>query len=348
MTSAHISAPVGGRVARSRATRVGGSTVGDAGGGPAGRPLKVGCFLPVVERQMDGGSARGRDVLAMARAAEAVGFDSVWIPDHLLFRHPGEDEQGAWECFALLGALAVATERVEIGPLVACTGWRNPALIAKMADTVDELSEGRLVLGLGAGWHEPEYRAFGYPFDRRVGRFEEALAVILPLLRDGRVDHAGPFYQARECELHPRGPRTGRGGPPVLIGALGTGPRMLRLAARHADLWNAWMTWGRSYPDAIPPLRDLVDGACAEVGRDPATLGRTVAILAEVPDTAARLVRTSPTGGGEPLAGTAAAVNAALRGFAAEGIAHVQVVLAPNSVAGIEAFAPVLEALDRG
>ena len=104
---------------------------------------------------------------------------------------------------------------------------------------------------------------------------------------------------------------------------------------------------GRSYPDAIPPLRELVDGACAEVGRDPATLGRTVAILAEVPDTTARLVRTSPTGGGEPLAGTAEEMAAALRGFAAEGIAHVQLVLAPNSVAGIEAFAPVLEALDR-
>ena len=312
-----------------------------------GRPLKVGVFLPIVERQMDGGSARGRDVLDMARAAEAVGFDSVWIPDHLLFRHAGEVAQGAWECWTLLGALAAATSRVEIGPLVTCTAWRNPALIAKMADTVDELSDGRLVLGLGTGWHEPEFVAFGIPFDKAVGRFEDALAIILPLLREGRVDHQGPYYAARECELLPRGPRTGQGGPPILIGALGTGPRMLRLMARHADLWNAWLTWGQSDPTAIPPLRDLVDGACREIGRDPASLGRTVAVLVEVPGQSARLVRTSPTGGGEPLGGSPEQVAEALRGFAREGIGHVQCILAPNSRVGIEAMAPVLEILDR-
>ena len=311
------------------------------------RPLKVGVFLPIVERQMDGGSARGRDVLDMARTAEAVGFDSVWVPDHLLFRHRGEAAQGAWECWTLLGALAAATERVEIGPLVVCTAWRNPALLAKMADTVDELSDGRLVLGLGAGWHEPEFAAFGYPFEKVVGRFEDALAIILPLLREGRVDHAGPYYAARECELLPRGPRTGRGGPPILIGALGTGPRMMRLMARHADLWNAWLTWGQSDPSAIPPLRDLVEGACREVGRDPATLGRTVAVLVEVPGQAARLTRTSPTGSGDPLGGTPEQVAESLRGFAREGISHVQCILAPNSRAGIEAMAPVLEILDR-
>ena len=311
------------------------------------RPLKVGVFLPIVERQMDGGSARGRDVLDMARAAEAVGFDSVWLPDHLLFRHRGEAAQGAWECWTLLGALAAATTRVEIGPLVTCTAWREPALLAKMADTVDELCDGRLVLGLGAGWHEPEFVAFGYPFEKVVGRFEDALAIILPLLREGRVDHAGPYYAARDCELLPHGPRTGRGGPPILIGALGTGPRMLRLMARHADLWNAWLTWGESDPAAIPPLRDLVDDACRDAGRDPASLGRTVAMLVEVPGQRARLTRTSPTGGGEPLGGTPEQIADALRGFAREGIGHVQCILAPNSRAGIEAMAPVLEILDR-
>jgi len=312
--------------------------------GPA-RPIKVGAFIPVVERQMDGGMARWRDVLAMARAAEDAGFDSVWLPDHLLFRFPNDDAQGVWEGTTLLAALAAATSRVEIGWLVAATSFRNPALTAKIAATIDEISGGRLILGLGAGWHEPEYRAFGYPFDRRVSRFEEALAIILPLLRDGHVDFRGSFYEARDCELRPRGPRPG--GPPILIGALGTGPRMLRLAAQHADLWNAWLTWGRSWPDAILPLREPVDAACRSVGRDPATLGRTVALLVQVPDRDARVTLTSPTGSGEPLSGSPAEIAAALRGFAREGIAHVQLIHAPNSAAGIAAMAPVLEELDR-
>jgi alkanesulfonate monooxygenase SsuD/methylene tetrahydromethanopterin reductase-like flavin-dependent oxidoreductase (luciferase family) len=310
------------------------------------RPLKIGAFIPIVETEMDGGNPRGADVLAMARMAEAVGFDSVWIPDHLVIYDPGQEPKGAWEMGSMLGALAVATERVEIGALVAATSFRNPALLAKMAATIDELSGGRLILGLGTGRHEPEHRAFGYPFDRQVSRFEDALRVIVPLVREGRADHAGPFYEARDCELRPRGPRPA--GPPLLIGALGTGPRMLDLVARHADLWNAWLTWGRSWPDAIPPLRAKVDAACRAIGRDPATLGRTVAILAEVPGMAARVVSTAPTGGGEPLRGTPDEMAAALRGFAAEGIDHVQVICAPNTVAGIAGFATVLAALDAG
>jgi len=310
------------------------------------RPLKVGAFIPVVEREMDGDSPRGTDVLAMARMAEAVGFDSVWIPDHLLIHDEGRDPQGVWECGALLGALAVATSRVEIGALVMATSFRNPTLVAKIADTVDELSGGRLVLGLGTGRHEPEHRAFGYPFDRQVDRFEEALEIIIPLLRRGRTDFDGAYYSAHACELRPRGPRPT--GPPILIGALGTGPRMLELTARYADLWNGWLTWDRSWPDAIPPIRQKIDAACAAVGRDPASLGRTVAILVEVPGQKARLVSTSPTGSGEPLTGSPAAIADALRGFAREGISHIQVVHVPNTVAGIEAFAPILEQLDRG
>ena len=309
------------------------------------RPLKVGAFIPIVERQMDGGMARWRDVLAMARAAEDAGFDSVWLPDHLLFRFPNDEAQGVWEGSTLLAALAAATSRVEIGWLVAATSFRNPALTAKIAATVDEISGGRLILGLGAGWHEPEYAAFGFPFDRRVSRFEEALAVILPLLRDGYVDFDGTFYRARDCELRPRGPHPGH--PPILIGALGTGPRILRLAARHADLWNAWLTWGRSWPDAIPPLRETVDRACRDVGRDPASLGRTVALLVQVPDRDARVTLTSPSGSGDPLSGSTAEIAAALRGFARAGIAHIQLIHAPNSAAGIAAMAPVLEELDR-
>lgn len=310
------------------------------------RPLKVGAFIPVVEGEMDGGSPRGADVLAMARMAEAAGFDSVWIPDHLLIHDEGRDPQGFWECGALLGALTVATSHVEIGTLVMATSFRNPTLTAKIADTIDELSGGRFTLGLGTGRHEPEHRAFGYPFARQVDRFEEALQVIVPLLREGRLDFDGVYYAARACELRPRGPRPN--GPPILIGALGTGPRMLALTARYADLWNGWLTWGRSWPDAILPIRTKIDAACEAVGRDPASLARTVAILVEVPGQTSNLVSTSPTGSGEPLTGSAEEIADALRGFAREGISHVQIIHAPSTVAGIEAFAPVLEHLDRG
>ena len=312
----------------------------------AGRPLKVGAFIPIVETEMDGGTARGRDVLAMARAAETAGFDSVWIPDHLEIHDPGQAPKGAWEMGSVLGALTVATERVEIGALVAATSLRNPALLAKMVDTLEELSGGRMILGLGSGRHEPEHAQFGYPFSRQVDRFEEALQVILPMLREGRADHAGTYYAARGADLRPRGSRPG--GPPIVIGALGTGPRMLALTARHADLWNAWLTWGRSWPDAIPPLREKVDAACRAEGRDPATLGRSVAILAEVPGVPARQPFTSPDGSGDPLRGTPAEMAEALRGFAREGIDHVQIVCAPNTAAGIAGFAPVLAALDAG
>ncbi len=310
------------------------------------RPLKVGAFIPIVEGEMDGGSPRGADVLAMARMAEAVGFDSVWIPDHVLIHDEGREPQGVWECATMLGALCAATSRVEIGALVVAASFRNPALTAKIASTVDELSGGRFIFGLGTGRHEPEHRAFGYPFGRQVDHFEEALQIILPLLRDGYVDFEGKYYAARDCELRPRGPRPQ--GPPILIGALGTGPRMLGLTARYADLWNGWLTWGRSWPDAIPPLRDKIDAACAAAGRNPATLGRTVAILVQVPGQPSTLVSTAPTGTGEPLIGSPEEIAEALRGFAREGIDHVQIIHAPGNIRGIEGFASVLELLDRG
>src|SRR5687768_17318302 len=201
----------------------------------ATRPLKIGYLVPETEGQMNGETARWTDILAMTKMAEAVGFDSVWVTDHLIHRSETET-RGPWECWSLLSAIAAVTERVEIGPLVLCAGFRNPALLAKMADTVEEISGGRLILGLGAGWNEPEYRAFGYPFDHRVDRFEEALTIIGGLLRDGHIDFEGQYYRARNCELRPRGPRPN--GPPIMIGT--TGKRMLELTARHADQWNVW------------------------------------------------------------------------------------------------------------
>src|SRR5262249_28998092 len=188
------------------------------GGGRGGKrpPLGWGWELTSREGRLQGGrAARWSEMREMARLAEAVGFETLFVEDHLLkrgsdyFGRPleGGDGVGFWDCWTLMPALAEATERIAIGPYVACCSFRSPALIAKMADAFDEISGGRLLLGLGAGWHEPEYDAFGFPFDHRVGRFEEALQIIAPLLREGRVDFQGRFYSARDCELHPRGPR---------------------------------------------------------------------------------------------------------------------------------------------
>jgi probable F420-dependent oxidoreductase len=316
------------------------------------RPLQVGLVLPHGEGWADGKTPHWSDLRTMAERAEGAGFDSLWVVDHMLIRWARVAEQyggpvspelaaaepeGVWEAWSILSALAAVTERIELGTLVLCTGYRNPALLAKMADTLDEISNGRLVLGLGAGDVEDEHRSFGFHWDHRVGRFEEALTVITGLLRNGHIDHDGPYYQARDCELRPRGPRPT--GPPILIGALGRGPRMMRLVAQHADRWNGWFVFGDNRVDAVPPLREAVDAACVAHGRDPATLERSVAI--EV----ALLGRDDPPNA--PIRGEPEEIAATLLGFAREGITEVQLELMPNTLEGVEAFAPILEMLDR-
>ena len=125
--------------------------------------------------------------------AEQIGLDSVWFVDHLLYRNPDSalKQQGAWECWSILTGLAAVTEKVELGSLVTPTSFRNPAVFAKQIDVIEEISGGRVILGIGAGWNEPEYLAFGLPFDRRVSRFEEAFTIIRTLLQDGAIDFVG-------------------------------------------------------------------------------------------------------------------------------------------------------------
>ncbi len=305
------------------------------------RALKVGLNLPTVEGALGGKTARWADLLAFARRAEALGFDSLWVPDHLLVTWQ-ERTQGIWECWSLLAALAAVTSRVELGPLVSSTGFRNPALLAKMADTVDEISGGRLIVGLGAGWSGPEDRAFGYPSDHRVDRFAEALQIIVPLLRAGHVDFAGQYYQVRDCQLRPRGPRPG--GPPILIGA--KGPRMLRLVATYADLWNAEGPL-RQPEDFILP-RTAADAACVAVGRDPATLGRSAAVVVNLQLPHAGGGECRPSSGALPEPTTPEEIAGPLRRYAQEGLSHVQLWLSPNTIASLEWFVAVLDLLDQG
>jgi alkanesulfonate monooxygenase SsuD/methylene tetrahydromethanopterin reductase-like flavin-dependent oxidoreductase (luciferase family) len=267
---------------------------------------KVGIFLPLAERQMGGATARWSDLLAMTRRAEELGFDSVWLEDHLLIRLGEHPQQGVWECWSLLAALAAATQRVELGTLVLCTAFRNPALTAKMADTVEEISGGRLILGLGAGYQEGEFRAFGYPFDHLYSRFAEAFTIIFSLLRQGAVDFEGAYYSARDCELRPRGPRAS--GPQLLIGS--TGAKMLALTAPHVDQWNGWLAFGNNHPSEIAPMRAKVDAACQAVGRDPATVARTATVLVDLPSRVSQS-GTKP----ERISGSAAEIAAQLRGI---------------------------------
>ncbi len=222
------------------------------------RRMKVGAMLwpAYTEYGNQGGPVRWRDTLAMARTAERAGWDSFWLADHLIFRI-GPSDLGQWEAFTFLAALAAATSRIQLGPLVAAVPFRNPALLAKMADSLDEISDGRFILALGAGWHKPEFDAFGYPFDHLASRFEEALQILAPLLRDGRADFTGRYYRAQNAVLRPRGPT--KAGPPLWIGA--SGPRMLALTARYADAYNTvWHT----DPQAVAAWVDIF--ACRPCG----------------------------------------------------------------------------------
>lgn len=230
--------------------------------------MKIGVMLPIAETDR-GTMLRYRAIRDAALEVERDGFDAVWVADHLLFEWEDQPRRGIWESWTLLAGLAEATERVEIGALVMCTAFRNPALLAKMADALDEVSAGRLILGLGAGWHEPEFRAFGYPFDHLASRFEDALRIIAPLLRTGSVNYQGTFEQANDCVSSPRGPRSS--GPLILIGA--SRPRMLRLTAEFADAWNTcWLGRASELPEKLAPMQ----AACVEVGRDPESLELTV------------------------------------------------------------------------
>jgi alkanesulfonate monooxygenase SsuD/methylene tetrahydromethanopterin reductase-like flavin-dependent oxidoreductase (luciferase family) len=233
-----------------------------------GEGVKIGLRLATGEPH-HGRTPRFRDIRADAVRAERDGFDSVWIMDHLVFEEPDRARRGVWEAWTVLAAVAERTERVELGTLVLAAAFRNPALTAKMADTLAEVSGGRLILGLGAGWREPEFTAFGYSFAQLGDQFEESLRITAALLRTGTTTYAGTHARAIDCELRPRGPRPN--GPPILIGA--SRPRLLRLTAELADAWNTcWV--GRAVGLAEPQV--MMREACKAVGRDPSTLGLTV------------------------------------------------------------------------
>ncbi len=297
--------------------------------------MKIGVQLPEVEREVPWTQLR-----SMVEAAERIGLDSVWVGDHLLYRDDGKPTRGPWEAWSQLAAIAAITERVELGPLVASTSFHNPAMLAKKAATVDEISGGRLILGLGAGWNEAEYSAFGFPFDHRVSRFEEAFTIIRELLATGRSNLRGAYASVEHAELLPRGPR--QGGPPLMIGSIGE--RMLRITLPHVASWNAWCSWFGNSVAGYLPLRQKIDDACRAVGRDPAEVERTLALVVAFPGAVGRgsAVSEAPF---TPIPGEPATLAATLREFEAAGVAHVQLVLDPITLETIEALEPALAVL---
>jgi len=235
------------------------------------RRMRVGVMVPMSVSDGGGdGMPTWAEIRGFARQAEEGGLDSVWVCDHFLSGEIGRPAEGIHEGWTLTAALAAATERVQIGQLVTCVSFRNPGLLAKMAATADAISGGRLVLGLGAGWYDPEYKAFGYPTDHRLSRLEEALGIIVPLLRGERVSFAGRHHRATDAVLLPPPERE----IPILLA--GDGPRLLQLTARCAQMWNtAWF----GAPDAELGRRfAALDDTLTAEGREPATLRRTVGV----------------------------------------------------------------------
>lgn len=294
--------------------------------------MKIGVQLPEIEYE-----ASWKQVAAMARMAEEVGLDSIWLGDHLLYDLPA-GRRGPWEAWSMLAALAAVTERVELGPLVAALPFHNPAVLAKKAATVDEISGGRLILGVGAGWNKVEFDAFGLPYDRRIARFAEAFTIVRMLLAGGHLDFRGEFYNLIDCELLPRPTRAG--GPPLLIGS--NGPRMLALTLPYVAAWNSWYSDFDNDPTRVAPLIAKVDAACRDAGRPPEEIAKTVAVYIGFTDTPSR--RT----GGRPLFGTVDEIAANLRLVAAAGVSHVQAVLDPIVPESIEKLGQISARLREG
>ena len=296
--------------------------------------MRIGIQLPEVERDVGWG-----EYLAMARAAEESGFDSIWIGDHLLYApEDGRPERGPWEAWTLLSALAAATERVRLGPLVACAAFHPPALIAKMAATIGEVSGGRFVLGLGAGWNEREFTAHGLPYDRRVGRFEEAFTIIRRLLEGERVTLGGRFFEADDLVLLPR-PATR---PRLVIGS--NGPRMLAATLPHVDAWNTWFDSYGNSADGFAELNAQITTAAREAGRDPGEIERSACVLVAVDDATGQRWWGEDV---EPVTGSAEQIAAALRELAEAGADEIIVVADPITENAIRVLGQVVALLRR-
>lgn len=276
-----------------------------------------------------------------ATTAEQLGFDMFVFEDALLYR--GEEAtNGLWESVAIAGALAATTETIRLGQSVLNSPYRSPAHLAKIAETLDEISGGRYVLGIGAGNSpESDYRAFGFPVDHRYSRFEEAIQIVHALLKDGQVDFEGRFYSAKDAEMVLRGPRTQ--GPPINIAA--GGPKMLRLAARYGDAWN-WWTGAETLDQATERLRTLtedLDRACEAEDRDPETLERTLDLYSVVPGDFQGTAEDAGLPLDKLVSGSYAEIVERLLALESLGFSEIRCDVWPRTIAALEAMKPIVD-----
>jgi alkanesulfonate monooxygenase SsuD/methylene tetrahydromethanopterin reductase-like flavin-dependent oxidoreductase (luciferase family) len=243
-----------------------------------------------------------------AIAAEAAGFDRIVLEDALLYPAEGGDV-GLWDPISMAAAIAAATSRIGLSHAVLNSPYHHPALVARAAATLDEISGGRYRLGIGMGNTPDDYPRFGIPADRRYSRFEASIAVITALLRTGHARHDGEFVHVPDGALVLRGPTPT--GPPIVIAA--GKPKMLRLAARYADEWN-WWTSDPDAPGALRPLVDEFDLACREADRDPARVTRSIDLFS-----------ISPPEPGSASVGAAAAIAGRIRAWNALGFGEARV-----------------------
>ena len=289
--------------------------------------MRIGVQLPEVERVV-----RWPEYVAMARAAEVSGYSSVWLGDHLLYREDGREERGPWDAWSLLAALAATTETVRLGPLVSCTAFGRPWLLARRAAAVHEISDGRLVLGLGAGWNETEFRAFGLPYDRRASRFADAFDEIRRLLAGERVTTEA----LDDAVVLPRPTAP----PELMIGS--TGERVLRAALPHVDGWNIWYDWFGNSPQGFARENERVTALLHDVGRDPGEVWRSATVLVALDDSGSSrpISATTPA-----ISGSVEQVAEGLLAFAAAGLDEAILVVTPITEESIRALAPVVAAL---
>jgi len=282
-----------------------------------------------------------------AITAEAAGFDMFVFEDALLYR--GEEAtDGAWESVSIAAAVAATTNRIDFGQSVVNSPYRSPAMTAKIADTIDEISGGRFVLGIGAGnTDDSDYEAFGFPTDKRYSRFAEAIQIIHGLLKNGEIDFKGEFYTAKRAELVLRGPRPQ--GPPINLAA--GGPKMMQLVAKYADAWN-WWGWGETLEqlkDRLRPLIELLEQACETEGRDPSTLGRTFDLYTIIPEGfTAKDMNTYGLEMKQPVAGTSEEIADFILSIGALGFGEVRCDVFPKTSAAIDAMRPVVEIVHAG
>ena len=301
------------------------------------RIIEVGIMLPESEFEMAGQTAHWTDFAAMAETIEAEGFDSLWFADHLQMTLPDGRDQGAWEAWAILAAIAATTNRIEIGPFVSPTSYRNPAMLVRAAETIDDISGGRFVFGIGSGWAEPEYRVYGLPYDHRATRFEEALEIITKLIRQGAVDFHGDYYTINHALNRPRGPRST--GMPIMIGTF-NGERMMQLTAKQADHWNIWANAFGNRAESIEPIQRQMDQYCVEAGRDPKSLKRSAAVYVDFEGAYGRPGQPVPS-----LVGSPQHLADEYKRYAEAGVDLIQLYPDPCTVDGIKRCAEALALL---